>query len=396
MENEQSSVHEQLIQPENPSINPVNGDYIDYDREYALMTKLVDEDKFDILEKTKNFKDVQQKENSRIIRKLMKICVFCTVFMTIEFVGGYIAGSLAIMTDAAHLLSDLSGFIISMISLYIALRPANTKLTYGYHRAEIIGALVSILIIWFLTGWLLTEAYHRLFNPHYINSLMMMGIASCGLLFNLIMAKIMMSNDDIPNAFEDEAKLETEGDHAQYSSLEEAQKKEEKADEENPILRATIIHILGDIIQSIGVLIASLIIYFFQDTHPIIVKADPICTFIFGVIVLSTSIPVAKDCITVLMEASPAMVDQEAIIKEFKSIPDIVDFHDIHIWSLSLGKVALTAHFISNNPQKTLEQSTDICKKHGIFHSTIQVEDYTQRRRPSFKLCTHINDNQIH
>ena len=149
-------------------------------------------------------------------------------------------------------------------------------------------------------------------------------------------------------------------------------------------------------IQSLGVLVASIIIHIFQDAHPLIVRADPICTFIFGIIVLSTSIPISRDCISVLMEASPEKINQEEIIKEFKNIPDIVDFHDIHLWSLSIGKVALTAHFISNKPQKTLEIATDICKKHGVFHSTIQVEDYTQRRRQSFKLCTHINDNQIH
>jgi cation diffusion facilitator family transporter len=308
--------------------------------------------------------------------------------MTIELIGGYIAGSLAIMTDAAHLLSDLSGFIISMLSLYIALTPANSKLTYGYHRAEIIGALVSILIIWILTGWLLSEAIDRLYNPHYIKANLMMIIAGCGLLFNLIMAKVLMSNEDVPNMFEDDNRIIGEGEK------EEEKKKEDQ--EKNPILRATIIHILGDIIQSIGVLTASIIIYIFEDKHPSIVIADPICTFVFGIIVLSTSIPIAKDCITILMEATPENLNQEEMIKEFKNIPDIVDFHDIHIWSLSLGKVAMTAHFISNNPQKTLESATEICRKYGVFHSTIQVEDYTQRRRRSFKLCNHINDNQLH
>lgn len=375
-------------------LNPQEQYDLQNDHEYALLTKLVDQDKFDILEQSNNFKDKQNRENNRIISKLTKICFFCATFMTIELIGGYIAGSLAIMTDAAHLLSDLSGFVISMLSLWIALRPANSQLTYGYHRAEIIGALMSISIIWLLTAWLLTEAYDRLYNPRYINSKIMMIIASCGLGFNIIMAKVLMSNEDIPNAFEDETKPQVE--EGAFNSKEENEEHLTKKDDNNPILRATIIHILGDMIQSLGVLIASIIIHVFQDTHPDIVKADPICTFVFGIIVLSTSIPIARDCINVLMEATPDYVNQEEMIKEFKNIPDIVDFHDIHLWQLSLGKVAMTAHFISNNPQKTLEISTAICKKYGVFHSTIQVEDYTQRRRASFKLCTHINDNQIH
>lgn len=379
MELESINIKEHLLSNEHRLTN---------DQEYALLTKIVDQDKFEVLEQTRNFKDIQRKENNKIIKKLMKICAFCSIFMTIELIGGYIAGSLAIMTDAAHLLSDLSGFIISMFSLYIALTPANSKLTYGYHRAEIIGALVSILIIWILTGWLLSEAVDRLYNPHYIKANLMMIIAGCGLLFNLIMAKVLMSNEDVPNMFEDDNRIIGDGEK------EEEKKKEDQ--EKNPILRATIIHILGDIIQSIGVLTASIIIYIFEDKHPSIVIADPICTFVFGIIVLSTSIPIAKDCITILMEATPENLNQEEMIKEFKNIPDIVDFHDIHIWSLSLGKVAMTAHFISNNPQKTLESATEICRKYGVFHSTIQVEDYTQRRRRSFKLCNHINDNQLH
>ena len=121
--------------------------------------------------------------------------------MTIEFIGGYIAGSLAVMTDAAHLLSDLAGFLISMFSLFIATRPANPSLTYGYHRSEVIGALSSILIIWVLTIWLITEAIDRIFHPREIIGLVMMGIATCGLIFNIIMSQVLAYNP-VPNAME--------------------------------------------------------------------------------------------------------------------------------------------------------------------------------------------------
>ena len=125
-----------------------------------------------------DFQSKLKVENNTTIAKLVKICCFCFTFMTIEFIGGYIAGSLAVMTDAAHLLSDLAGFLISMFSLFIASRPANKSWTYGFHRAEVIGALASILIIWVLTVWLITEAIDRVFHPQEIIGLLMMAIAS--------------------------------------------------------------------------------------------------------------------------------------------------------------------------------------------------------------------------
>lgn len=348
--------------------------------------------------------------NYKVINKLMKVSIFCSVFMTIEFVGGWIAHSLAVMSDAAHLLSDLSGFIISMLSLYIALKPANYKLTYGYHRAEIIGALSSILIIWCLTAWLIIEAFDRLFNPQRIQGLVMIAIASCGLLFNLIMSKIL-SSDDIPNAFENlnnqQMKVEDtiDGDKCEallgdYNNNNHNNNNNAPDllvdDKENPILRAAYIHILGDIIQSVGVLIASIIIYLYQDTNPGIAIVDPICTFIFAIIVLSTSIPVTRDCLNVLMEATPKDMDVFKLTKEISDIPGVVNIHDIHIWCISVGKPSISLHILSDTPQKSLETATMICKKYGIHHTTIQVEDNNQRRRESFVHCTHNYDNTIH
>jgi len=283
-----------------------------------------------------------------------------------------------------------------MFSLFIALRPANFKLTYGYHRAEVIGALSSILIIWCLTVWLIYEAIQRFYNPQPIQGLLMMSIAACGLMFNLIMSKILTS-EEIPNAFENGTftinnadGLEMDNDIADYVD-------QPKIDEkENPVLRAAFVHILGDIIQSVGVLVAAIIIYFFEDSNPKIVLIDPICTFIFAIIVLCTSIPVSKDCINVLMEASPPGVDVNSLTKEMSEVQGVVNIRDVHVWCISVGKPSISLHILSTTPQKTLEIATKLCKKYGIFHTTIQVEDDTQRRRPSFANCTHTYDNSIH
>lgn len=359
--------------------------------------------------------------NFKIINRLVKVCIFCTIFMLIEFFGGWIAGSLAIMTDAAHLLSDLSGFLISMASLYIALRPADKRLTYGYHRAEVIGALSSVLIIWCLTAWLIIEAIHRFYNPQPITGLLMLSISILGLCFNLIMSKILTS-EKIPNAFEDgmgnninnqsndpieieELNLNNNNNLNQplLNQIENANnsndvtiRKKEMDDNENLIMRATALHILGDIIQSIGVVTASTIVYIFQDSYPKVVLIDPFCTFVFAVIVMYTSIPVTRDCLNVLMEASPPGIEINELANEIVQSEGVINVHDFHVWCISIGKPSISLHILSNNPQKTLEQVTRACNKHGIFHTTIQVEDDTQKHRPSFMKCNHTYDNTIH
>lgn len=360
--------------------------------------------------------------NYKIISRLAKVCIFCSIFMFIEFFGGWIAGSLAIMTDAAHLLSDLSGFLISMVSLYIALRPADKTLTYGYHRAEVIGALSSVLIIWCLTAWLIFEAIQRLYNPRPITGILMLSISLCGLGFNLIMSKILTS-EKIPNAFEDgmgagsvisntdlpednninepllnqiENGVDINNNNNNMENNIENDMKKEIDENENLIMRATALHILGDIIQSIGVVIASTIVYLFQDSYPKIVMVDPICTFIFAIIVMYTSIPVTRDCINVLMEASPSGIEINQLANEIVQAEGVVNVHDFHVWCISIGKPSISLHILSTNPQKTLEQVTRACNKHGIYHTTIQVEDDTQKHRPSFMKCNHTYDNTIH
>jgi len=149
-------------------------------------------------------------------------------------------------------------------------------------------------------------------------------------------------------------------------------------------------------IQSVGVIIAAVIIYFFQDTHPGIVIVDPICTFVFCIIVLCTTIPITKDCLNVLMEASPKEIDIKALTDELVKVVGVVDIHDVHLWCISVGKPSISLHILSKTPQKTLEQASIICKKFGIYHITIQVEDFTQVRRPSFVHCNHTLDNAIH
>lgn len=132
------------------------------------------------------FLQKQKEEGKRAMLKLLIVTGLCFVFMGAEIVGGYWSGSLAIITDAAHMLSDVAGFLISYFAIYMGSRPANYQMSFGYHRAEILGALASVLLIWGLIIWLFIEAIHRLVDPEDIDGEIMLITASVGLVFNFI------------------------------------------------------------------------------------------------------------------------------------------------------------------------------------------------------------------
>ena len=327
--------------------------------------------------------EIYRKQQDNAIRKLTWVCVICTIFMTIEIIGGYLANSIAIMSDAAHLLSDLLGFFISIISIYISRKVAHNNMSYGYHRAEIIGALVSIILIWGLTLWLLYEATLRMIKIPQVDGFIMIIIAIIGFSFNLIMG-IVMAKSGVPHSHgikkcdhDHDHDHEHEHHHDHDNSCNEEDiglhtEDEHENKNTNVNLRASFIHILGDALQNIGVLIAGIIIYFF----PRCAIADPICTYIFSIIVGFTTINILKDCMYVLMEGSPVDVDIEQLEKDLREIKGVQEVHDLHVWSLSIGKTSLSCHICCDNPQKTLRRAKKMIeKKYKIDHITIQVED---------------------
>ena len=333
-----------------------------------------------------NNEDLYKKQQDEAIKKLTWVCVICTIFMIIEIIGGYLANSIAIMSDAAHLLSDLLGFIISIISIYISRKVAKNHMSYGYHRAEIIGALVSIVLIWALTIWLLYEATLRIINTPQVDGLIMIIIAVIGFSFNVIMG-VVLAKSGVPHSHglhshghDHEHEHEHEHEHQRDSSDEEIALHDEDEHEHkntNVNLRASFIHVLGDALQNVGVLIAGVIIFLF----PRFSIADPICTYIFSIIVGLTTIRILKDCIFVLMEGSPVDIDIEELEKDLKEIKGVKEIHDLHVWSLSMGKISLSCHICCDDPQKTLKKAKKmIAKKYKIDHITIQVEDNNQNK----------------
>ena len=364
------------------------------------------------------FQERLKVQNKVAMFKLKIISAVCCTFMTIEFIFGYIANSLAIMSDATHLLSDLAGFLISLFSLIVALKPADKNFTFGYHRFEVLGALASILIIWALTVWLLIEAVYRIKHPNPIVGLIMVCIAAGSLVFNIIMNRILAYNP-VVNAMDDgmaaikdnnndeqndnnkevilninntndmkETLLDKENNNDNMQMNDNDLEHNLKADD-NPVIRAAYIHILGDMIQSTGVLIAALCIYLFQDTHPGVRILDPICTFCFAIVVLCITFPVSRDCFYVLLESTPRDLDIEALYTDLSSIEGVISVHDIHLWNISIGRPSIALHIICESPRDTLKKATQICREYGIKHCTIQTETKENN-------CQHEEDNDIH
>ncbi|CAI4232079.1 unnamed protein product [Auanema sp. JU1783] len=310
--------------------------------------------------------------NSRRSEKVLwLVALLSAIFIAAEFTGGFFAASLAIMTDAGHMLSDLLSFIISIVAIRTARHPANKKLSFGYDRAEVLGALISIIILWVLTAVLVLLAIQRICNGTYdVDPMIMLITASAGVAFNIIMAIVLYVGKA------GHAHSHGGGSHGHSHG-----------NGGNVNVRAALIHVLGDLIQSIGVLISAIIIKFtgFQI-------ADPICTFFFSIIVLFTTIHVIRDIFYVLMEASPRHMDYNVIKQDLSSIDGVLSVHDLRLWSLNMDKTALSVHLAIENSENALSivnGARDLVRrKHGISLSTVQVEEFDKTMNSCDK-CIH-------
>lgn len=307
-----------------------------------------------------NISNLLDKEKK--LAQLWGISLTYFVFGILEIIGGYYANSIAIMSDAAHSFSDCFCFLIYILSIYATRKGTSTSMSYGYHRGEIIGTLVSVTIIYGLSFWLLYTAFSRLIVPKPVNGLIMFLVAIAALIFNLLMSGVLMYGGVGHNSsFEwNKEDQETCSDH-NHSSNELSCSS----------VRGTFRHALGDSLQNCTIIIAGVVIYFFPQWT----VADPVCTFIFTFLVLYTAYQTLYTCITILMEGAPIEFDCDTLGNDLLNIKGVVEVHDLHVWSLSLGKISMSCHLTSTTPQVSLKKAREMLKrKYNITHSTIQVE----------------------
>lgn len=358
-----------------------------------------------------NSKDA--KERSASMRKLLMAVALCVVFMSAEVAGGIKANSLSILTDAAHLLSDVAAFAISLFSLWAAGWEATPHQSYGFFRVEILGALVSIQLIWLLAGILVYEAIVRLIHDtDDVNGFLMFIVAAFGLVVNIIMALLLGHDHGHGHGHDDHnhgighshtKKITTHHlihDHheEEHSKYEHHHHGEHSKDEHHPAskqnaeplldkgkdrhrkkqrninVQGAYLHVLGDSIQSIGVMIGGAFIWW----KPKWKIVDLICTLIFSVVVLGTTIKMLRNILEVLMESTPREIDARKLEKGLLEMEEVVAIHELHIWAITVGKVLLACH-VKIRPEANADMVLDnvidyIRREYNISHVTIQIE----------------------
>lgn len=261
--------------------------------------------------------------------------------MIVEVIGGLVTNSLALLSDAGHMLSDAVSLGVGLLAFKFGEKAANLNKTYGYKRFEILAALFNGVTLIVIALYIFFEAYRRFLDPPGVASTGMLVVASVGLGVNVLVAWILMRGDT----------------------------------SDNLNLRAAFLHVLGDLLGSVGAIVAALLIMFF-DWH----LADPFASVIVAVLVLVSGWRVAKDAVHVLMEGTPKEIDLDKVVATIRGIDGVTDIHDLHVWSITSGKHALSCHAVLDAPV-AFEESQDILRKIeealarlGIGHVTIQVE----------------------
>lgn len=268
---------------------------------------------------------------------LFKALFFTLGFALVEVVAGFWSGSLALLSDAGHMVTDSTALGLAALAAWLAQKPPSKRYTYGLVRLEILAALFNSLLMLGLIVFIVIEAVARLANPQPVMGGAVMGVAFIGLLVNLAVAWLLHHGEDSLNN------------------------------------RAAFIHVLGDLLGSIAALIAGAVIWF-TGWMPI----DPILSLLVSLLILVSAWRLLAESVHVLMEAVPAQVSLENVALDLDDIPGVRRVHDLHIWTLSSGQIALSAHLELDSFvdwDRILQVSrTRLDKHHGIRHVTLQAE----------------------
>ncbi|QAT84661.1 cation efflux family protein [Corallococcus coralloides] len=258
--------------------------------------------------------------------------------MVAEAVGGFLTNSLALLSDAGHMLTDVSAMVLSLLALWFAGRPADLKKTYGYYRMEILSALLNGVLLLVITIFILMEAWERMRTPAPVELGPMALVAGIGLVANLAALGFL---------------------HQTHSMN----------------VRGAFLHVLGDTLSSVGVLIGAGVMWW---TGWYVV--DPIISVLISMIIVVGALRLVKDAVDVLLEAVPAHVDLEQVRSLMAKVPGVQAVHDLHVWTISSGMYALSAHLVvadpmvCNNDDILSAVKHDLFDRFGIDHTTIQIE----------------------
>ena len=285
------------------------------------------------------------------------------LFMIVEILGGFIANSLALLSDGLHMFSDTVSLGVALIAFIYAEKNATSTKTFGYKRFEVLAALFNGITLLIISGVIIIEAIRRFFNPIKVQSTEMFIISVIGLIVNIIVAIIMFKSGDTSH---------------------------------NLNMRGAFIHVLGDLLGSLGAIIASILIYVFNFTI-----ADPIASILVSIIILKSAIGISRSSLNILMEGTPSDVNLDKIISTIINHNEIYNVHDYHVWTISNDMNALSCHAVVSETM-SVQDCEGLLKKiehellHlNIQHMTIQLET-AQHDHDTSILCSGLHKEHAH
>lgn len=272
-------------------------------------------------------------------RRLRWALALTTVVLVAEVVGGIMTNSLALLSDAAHMFTDVTALAISLAALRIGRRPADMRRSYGYQRFEILAAAFNALLLFAAAGYIVIEAYRRFVEPPEVHAQGMLAIATLGLVVNIISMKLLAAGR-----------------------------------EESLNVKGAYLEVWSDMLGSAGVILAAVAISFTGWQW-----LDPAVAVAIGLWVLPRTWVLLKDSTHILLEGTPADVDVEAVKSAIAGFPGVTGIHDLHVWTLTSGRHVLTAHVViaehADARRLVKSISAEIANRFEIFHTTLQLED---------------------
>ena len=266
--------------------------------------------------------------------------------MVAEVIGGLLSGSLALLADAGHMLTDAAAIVMALIAIWIAQRPASVERTFGYHRTEILAALANTFSLWIIAGWIIFEAYHRAFvEVPIIDGWPVLIVGFGGLLINIAAAWILHASS--------EHSVNVEG---------------------------ALQHVIADMLGSVAVVISAILILTLEDTlGSRIFIVDPILSVVIALLIVWNTRHLIVRITNVLLEGAPEHIDVFELCYQIEEVEGVTLIHDVHVWTINQGNEAFTAHVLMDpsyheDNQGSLEEIKRIVHSHGIGHATIQLE----------------------
>jgi cobalt-zinc-cadmium efflux system protein len=260
-------------------------------------------------------------------------------YMVAEVIGGLITGSLALLADAAHMLTDAGGLALALFAIHFAQKPATPRKTYGYLRTEILSAMANAVVLLLLTFYILYEAYQRFLNPPEILSGPMLAVAAAGLVVNFISMRLLSSGSS-----------------------------------ESLNLKGAYFEVLADMLGSLGVILAALVVMFTGWT-----LADPLIGAGIGLFIVPRTWSLLSQATHILMEGVPAEVDISLLENALKDIPGVTAVHDIHVWTITSGLDSMSGHIVIGegiDSHTVLRAAKTVLEERfHLQHVTIQIED---------------------